>query len=81
MATYERRVLEIRRVEYHVPASAPWGAAWTEVYKAVAAIHEELREAGELREGEDAADDRITMEPRDDVIVVSYEQRISAVQP
>lgn len=77
MATYERRVLTVERVEFHVPAEPPWGADWTQVWRAVAEIHAELREAGELQEGQDAADDRIAMEPRDNVIVVSYERRRS----
>ncbi len=75
MTTYQRREITTTRVEYRVPAEFPLGAAWVEVYKAVAAVHAELHEAGELTEGRDAADNRIRIAPGDDEIVVSFETR------
>lgn len=74
MDTYERQVVQTTRVEFHVPAPPPWAATWTEVIKATRAAHAELWEAGDVPHGQDAADDQIRIEPRDDVIVVSYER-------
>lgn len=71
MTTYSRRELVTTRVEYRIPAW-PGGAAWVEVYKAVAAAHAELRAAGELRDGQDAPDDRIWIVSADEEIVVWF---------
>lgn len=81
MASYERRVLETVRVEFHVPATPPWGAPWVEVMKALNAARSELVQAGVVNEVAELADDQIQIEPRDDVIVVSYERRTSAPAP
>lgn len=75
MATYGRSELHITRVEFHVPAEAPWGATWVEVMKAIHAAIAELREMGELREDEEPSDDTISIAPADDELVVSYELR------
>lgn len=75
MATYSRRKLHITRVEFHVPAEAPWGATWVEVMKAVHAATAELREAGVIGETAEPADDQIAIAPHDDTVVVSYELR------
>lgn len=83
MATYSRSQLHIERVEYHVPASAPWGACWTDVYKAVAAATAELREAGliagsvgiDASQAAEPADDQIQISPGDDEVIVSFELR------
>lgn len=75
MATYERAEMHTMRVEFHVPAPPPWGAAWAEVAKAVAACEAELRAAGELKPGEPAWDDQITVAPGEDSVIVSYEAR------
>lgn len=77
MATYERRVLEIQRVEFHVPAPPPWGATWVEVSKAVRAAIAELVSSGRLAEHTEPADDIISVTPLDDAIVISYEVRSS----
>lgn len=73
MAAYERTVTVTERVEFHVPAGERWGATWGEVYKAVRAAHTELWEAGAVPKDQDAADDQIRIDPRDETIVVSYE--------
>lgn len=75
MATYDRRELHITRVEYHVPAPAPWGANWTQVMGAIHAIVAELHEAGELPEAAEPADNVIAIAPGDDSVIVSYELR------
>lgn len=74
MATYDRWIRTIENVEYTIPADQPYGAAWVEVYKAVHAIHEELRAAGEIGVDEEAPDDRIRILPGEDEIVVFYER-------
>lgn len=72
MPTYSRQLIRTTRVEYAVPAPPPFGACWSDVSRAIAAIHQELVNAGRLEEGEDAGDDVIRVEPRDDHIIVSY---------
>lgn len=78
MATYDRRRLEITRIEFHVPAPAPWGAAWTEVMKAIHAAVAELHESGELPEAAEPADNVIAIAPGDDEVIVSYEIHVSS---
>lgn len=75
MPTYERKHLDVQRVEFHVPAPAPWGAPYVEVMKAVHAAVTELREAGTVGEFAEPADDALAIAPHDDHIVVSYEVR------
>jgi hypothetical protein len=81
MATYERWELQINRVEFRVPAEAPWGAAWVEVYKAVAVARAELVALGVIEEGRDAPGDMISIAPGDDCVIVSYERRASSAVP
>jgi hypothetical protein len=73
VANYERREVTTRAVEFIVPAQQPYGACWVELYKAVAAAHQELVAAGRIRKGEDAPDDLIRLLPGDEDIVVRYE--------
>lgn len=76
MATYSRAELHITRIEFLVPAPAPWGAAWGEVFKAVRAAETELIAAGEIPEGQGPSDDQICIAPGDDSVVISYELRV-----
>ncbi len=78
VATYSRREVTIRRVEFDVPSDSPWGACWPEVCKAAAAAIAELRAAGRLGPDEAPADDLIRVFPRDDSVVVAYELRTPA---
>lgn len=76
MATYSRTEMHTTRVEFHIPAGAPRGAAWAEVMTAINAAIAELRAAGELRPDEEVAADTISVAPHnEDVVVVSYELR------
>ena len=77
MSTYDRRILEICRVEFHVPAAEPWGADWVEVSKAISAAHKELEELGAIPPHAEASADQIRIAPTDEAIVVSYELRTS----
>lgn len=79
MATYERREVTTRVVEYVVPAEHPYGACWVEVYKAVSAAHQELVAAGRIKQGDDAPDDMIRILPGDADVVVQYELDSQAV--
>lgn len=78
MATYSRVVVETRRVEFRVPAPQPWGATWTEVFKAVHAAIAELTESGQVAECAEPADDSIMIRVEDDMIVVGYEEPTDA---
>ena len=80
LATYGRRELHTTRVEFHVPAPAPWGAAWVEVYKAVSAAIAEMREAGLLGVNQEPSDDRIAIAPGEESVIVSYETRTRVPQ-
>lgn len=73
MATYSRREVVTRRVEFVVPAQPPYGACWTEVAKAMSAARAELIEAGLLNKLAEAKDDQIKVYPADDEIVVSID--------
>lgn len=75
MATYSRRVLHIERVEFHVPAPAPWGATFAEVVKAIHTASAEFRDHRGLASTVVLNDDEIAVAPQDDAIVVSYEVR------
>jgi len=73
MATYERREVTTRVVEFIVPAEHPYGACWVEVCKAVSAAHQELVAAGRIKQGDDAPDDMIRILPGDSDVVVQFE--------
>jgi hypothetical protein len=75
MATYTRQVLQIERVEFHVPAPEPWGATWVEVSKAINAATVELRQRELLAEDATPAESQINVKPWDDEIIVSVEVR------
>lgn len=75
VATFERREVTTRRVEFHVPTHEPWGACWAEVDKAMDAALTELREKGELAEYDIPSDDRIRIHGTDEAIVVAYDIR------
>jgi hypothetical protein len=74
MAEYTRRVRTRTTVEYVVPVSPGFGACWSEVMKAIAGIHNELRTAGRLKEHQDASDDMIRFTVEDDAVIVFYER-------
>ena len=76
MATYDRSELQITRIEFRVPAPAPWGAAWVEVQKAISVATQELRESGVLGPDQTPSDDQISIAPGDDCVIVSYENRV-----
>lgn len=71
MATYQRREVTTTVVQFVVPAAPPWGASWAEVQKAIHAAVAELRNAGEGS----VADDRISVLPSDEALIVSYKKR------
>jgi hypothetical protein len=73
MATWERREITSRRVEFHVPTNSPWGADWVQVQRAISAAISELRDRGLLAEDEQPSNDRIRLHGTDEAIVVSYE--------
>ena len=73
MATYSRREVVTRTVEFTVPAFPPYGATWAEVWKAFNAAVRELRAAGRLQQGEPPSDDMVWILPGDDEVVVRYE--------
>lgn len=79
MATYTRREVTTRTVEYLVPAPWPAGACWVEVYKAVNAAHQELAEAGRIGRGDEAPDSMIRIKAVDDEISVSFDLEQDAV--
>jgi hypothetical protein len=63
MATYSRREVVTRTVEFTVPASPPYGAAWAEVWKAVTAATRELRQTGRVSADQEPSDDAIRILP------------------
>lgn len=81
MATYSRREVHTKRVEFPVPAAPPWGACWVEVYKAATAAHQELAEAGRIKPGTDAPDNLIRIRSGDDEVIVSYEDTTTTDTP
>lgn len=66
MSTY-RRVVQTTRLDYHVPAGAPW----PEVEKAFGLAYQEVLRAG--REPGEAALGSVRLWPADDEIVLSVE--------
>lgn len=81
MSAYERFAVQIRRVEFHVPAPPPWGACWNEVSKAIHVASRELVDAGQLDEAAEPPADLIRVTPGDDEVIVSYEVRTSTRVP
>lgn len=79
MATYERREVTTRVVEFIVPAEHPHGACWVELMKAISAAHQELITAGRIKQGDDAPDDMIRILPGDADVVVQYQADSKAV--
>lgn len=73
MATWSRRERVTRTVEFPVPAGAPWGACWNQVFGAVNEAIRELRASGGLGEFEEPSDDAIRVLAGDDEIIVFYE--------
>ena len=71
MATYSRYERTTRTVEYKVPVNEPWGAAWTEVDRALRGAHKEYADTyGEL-----PSDDSIRVHVSDDEVVISFEAK------
>lgn len=70
MATWTRREVVTRRVEYIVPAEGPYGACWAEVCKAFSAIRSDLETAGVLPELASMPDDMVRVLPGEDEILI-----------
>lgn len=74
MATWTRQERTVSYVEYTVPAG-PLGACWNQVVQALNAALDEIRRL----EGHDSlwgpSDDRISIHPMDDEIVIRFENR------
>lgn len=81
MATYERREVTARRVEFHVPTREPWGACWSDVQQAVYVAMTEMRKEGLLPETAVPADDAIRIHGTDESIVVVYERSAMQTPP
>lgn len=73
MATWFRREVTTRRVEWVVPARAPFGADWAQVLQAFNQAERELRAAGWIPEGQEPSDDLIRFDAGDEEIVIYYE--------
>jgi len=73
MATWSRRERVTRTVEWTVPAPAPFGADWAQVFQAYGQAERELRDAGRIPEGSEPSDDLIRFHVGDDEIIISYE--------
>lgn len=77
MATYERRVQRIDRVEFLVPVGEgpdAW-ACWVEVEKAIAGAAQELRSRGLLDPGQEPSDTDIRVGVDDENVIVYIETR------
>lgn len=72
MATYDRRVVVTRRVEFAVPTNTH-GAAWAEVMKAIHAARHELVTAGKVAEDAEPSDDQIRLLTDDEAVIVAIE--------
>ena len=72
MATYTHREIVSRRVEYIVPAAAPWGACLGDMSAALSAASRAYREAHNVDERLMLPDDALRLFPRDDEIVISF---------
>ena len=72
MATYSRREVHTTRVEFIVPAPYPDGACWVEVYKAVAAATNEMRERGLIADVDEPADNELFVSPGDSEVIVAF---------
>lgn len=68
MATYTRREVTTRRIEWAVPALPPYGASWAEVKKAFDAAEAEL--------GWEPFDDEIVVLPGDDEVIISITKSV-----
>lgn len=73
MATWERKEITSRRVEFHVPTNPPFGADWVQVQQAIYAAISEMRNDGLLGVVEEPSDERIRLHGTDEAIVVTYE--------
>lgn len=73
MATFSRREVTTRRVEFLVPAVPPYGASWVEVMKAIHAATAELVALGLLAEHAEPAGDQIWIRPGDEDVAVVFE--------
>lgn len=65
MATYSRREVVEKRIEYFLPSPTNWA----EVSKVISALNQELGEE------ESRWDDAVTVEARDEEIVFWYKER------
>lgn len=73
MATYSRREVVSRHIEYTVPTDGLWGACWVEVDKAIVVAAREYKERHGLPEGAAPSDDALRFFPGDDEIVIRFE--------
>jgi hypothetical protein len=72
MATFTHREIVSRRVEYIVPAAAPWGACLGDMQAAMNAARIACVERNGLDPARPLADTALRFEPRDDEIVISF---------
>jgi hypothetical protein len=72
MATFTSRTVRSTRREWIIPAPQPWGAAYIEVYKAVAAAEAAYREAHRLDEEAVLADDALRFHVGDDEVIIGF---------
>jgi hypothetical protein len=72
MASYARREVHRRTVEFVVPAKHPYGACWTDVDQAIVAAHRELVDMARIPVGAAAPDDMIRVLPGDEDVVVYF---------
>lgn len=79
MATYSTREVVTRRREWIVPASQPWGAAWEELDKAVAAAAAFYRQQYGLDEGASVPGNFARIFPVDEDIVIAV--TVERVEP
>ena len=72
MATYTHREIVSRRVEYIVPAAAPWGADLGDMQAAINAARIACVERNGLDPAQPLCATALRFEPRDDEIVISF---------
>lgn len=73
MADWVRTEHPSRRIEYRVPCHGLWGAASTEVQKALTAAASEYRQAYQLSRDAPLSDDALRVFPGDDEVIIRFE--------
>jgi hypothetical protein len=72
MATYTWGETVVRRRHWEVPCAQPWGAAYVEVLKAIAAAEASYREHFCFRDDVPLHDDALRITVTDDEVVITY---------